>query len=392
MPPTAYLDNAASAYRPKAIKEDRLVIEYREMPLHMKAATDENLFDAWFATWDGPDRAGDIIQKGAFANLEDFRRAGYILHDHKGPEVGYPLEVVQDNVGLRVIGKWHDTVAAKECRNVVSGRLASGLDAFGSIGYKTLASQPTFIDGRSCKLITKLNLYECSFTSLPCNPSARVIAAKGDDWTLAEFKQWWDYQRKSGRAISRANLKVIKDVYDSLRGVKDSLSDFLLQFVPEDDSELLLTAREDHSNTVVDDDASQQAIESRPRNTYSPEDRAYASGKAPRGPGDPRTAAGNVIPGVGSPTADLMERGKSGGLTRPQALEQMRKHDEVRRYIDGLGGKSGGHILDDLAGLPPKIRDLEITHALLEGKRAFLLEQGHTKVAPSPLGWGSPRG
>jgi HK97 family phage prohead protease len=388
MPSTAIVDNTAWSYHPSAIKEEPLVIEYHDTPLMLKAATDENLFDAWFATWDGPDRAGDIIAKGSFANLDDFKRAGYILHDHKGPEVGYPLEVVQDNVGLRVIGKWHDTVAARECRNVVTGRLNSGLDAFGSIGYKTLASQPTFIDGRSCKLITKLNLYECSFTSLPCNPSARVIASKGNDLTMEDIERWMDYHRKSGRAISKANLKEIRDAYDGLRGVKDRLGDFLLQFLPEDDSELLLTAaREDHFNTITADVNDQQAIEARAGVRSS----GVANGTLPL------RSAGNAIPGDrgigGQQTAANMEaarRGKSDDPpTRPRAtaLEQQRRHREAQEYIARLEAKRDRNLLHDLASLPPAIRALEIAHAHLGYKRAKLAELGHKNIAPNPLGW-----
>lgn len=264
-------------------KDAGIVLDYRAVPLSLKVgAADDNSFTAYFATWDGPDRANDIIQRGAFSNLDDFRRDGFLLHDHKGPEVAYPTAVAQDEVGLRVSGRWHDTEAGRECRKVVTARLDAGLDAFGSIGYRTLASQPTYVNGKSCNLITKLAVFECSFVSLPCNPAARVVSAKGLKMNIDELAlacKRFHSQVKEGRTISAATGSNLKELHRQARKIAAGVAS--------------LGGFED---------------------AYEDEEKET----------DPRRAAGNVLVGQGAVTAETMKGLDVASMHRLAAMHRAR--------------------------------------------------------------------
>lgn len=80
------------------------------------------------AVFGSVDRDGDVIAPGAFVNLEEFVRDGFVSynHDWSALPIAYPLEASQDASGLLVRARFHSTPEAQACRTVARERLAAG--------------------------------------------------------------------------------------------------------------------------------------------------------------------------------------------------------------------------------------------------------------------------
>jgi uncharacterized protein len=123
-----------------------------------------------------PDRAGDLITKGAFF----FVSAEIpILFQHNPSDlVGTWTETAETAEGLTVKGQMHlDQPRARTILGMVKSGLVSGL----SIGFKTKASTR---QGRN-RVISALDIYEISLVRDPSHPRARITSAKSQDTALA---------------------------------------------------------------------------------------------------------------------------------------------------------------------------------------------------------------
>ncbi|TGP88925.1 MULTISPECIES: HK97 family phage prohead protease [unclassified Mesorhizobium] len=124
---------------------------------------------AWpFAT---PDRVGDVIEKGAFANAT-LPLPMLFGHDPDDP-VGAWTEATEASDGLRLKGRLlvGEVRRADEVRSLVRAGAVRGL----SIGFITKKAMPRKGGGRT---ITKLELLEASLCAIPMHPGARVTDAK----------------------------------------------------------------------------------------------------------------------------------------------------------------------------------------------------------------------
>jgi HK97 family phage prohead protease len=183
------------------------VIERKSLTLQVKRADDSG-FLVYAGAFGNVDAQGDVIEPGAFANLESYVVDGVVLlgHDSKGLPLGYPETATQDAYGLLVGGKWHSTARAQEARTVFLERQQAGKSVMCSIGYDVIechyvdaAGNPVDTanafqrDGSGdfkrrqdvIRVITKLNVYEFSFVNIPANPEARAVAVK----TLTELEK-----------------------------------------------------------------------------------------------------------------------------------------------------------------------------------------------------------
>ncbi|MER8861787.1 HK97 family phage prohead protease [Mesorhizobium sp. M0757] len=124
---------------------------------------------AWpFAT---PDRVGDVIEKGAFANAA-LPLPMLFGHDRNDP-VGAWTEATEATDGLRLKGRLlvGEVQRADEVRALVKAGAVRGL----SIGMIVNKYAPRKGGGRT---ITKLQLLEASLVTIPMHPGARVTSAK----------------------------------------------------------------------------------------------------------------------------------------------------------------------------------------------------------------------
>lgn len=137
-------------------------------------------FSLYAAVFGNVDRQGDIIEPGAFDNLDEFVTEGWIALNHRQLDlpVGYPTKATQDAHGLYIEGRFHTTMEAQECRKVIKERKEAGKKIKCSIGYLCRDEAFEKQDGTMIRRIKKASVYEGSFVNLAANNSAEVVDAK----------------------------------------------------------------------------------------------------------------------------------------------------------------------------------------------------------------------
>jgi len=196
----------------------------------VKSLDDAGRFSIYFAAFGNVDRADEVIEPGAFRNLDDFVKAGWIGTNHQMNDlpVGFPVTATQDAKGLLVTGQFHSTPAAQECRTVITERYQAGKSVKGSVGYRVLDSQQGKLAGKSIKILKNIDLFEASFVNLPANTQADLVSVKSADepstpegdpmpdlYSLVEVKTLLD-GLKAGRVISKVNHEKLTDYAETL--------------------------------------------------------------------------------------------------------------------------------------------------------------------------------
>lgn len=203
---------------------------------------DSGHFSGYFARFGNVDRVGDVIEPGAFKNLDEFATDGWIgvSHDMHALPVAMIDSVRQDEKGLLVSGRFHSHPAAQACRSVVTERMQAGRAVKCSIGYKTDDSKKDRLDGKSITRLKALRVFEASFVNLAANPAASVIAAKSLDSdgpkiiTIDELKGFLEeIDTKAGKTISKTNYNKLKDMHAKLGDAHAMLGSFLNQHDPD---------------------------------------------------------------------------------------------------------------------------------------------------------------
>ena len=123
------------------------------------------------------DRDGDTVMVGAFTEtIREFKRNPVMLIDHKNSVeniAGSYTEVMQDDIGLRVIGKVSNAPELRTVRFLImEGHL------------KTLSMGGVFLYGPDGHTIEKVYLFEISLVAIPANPDA-LFQARSLDLTSA---------------------------------------------------------------------------------------------------------------------------------------------------------------------------------------------------------------
>lgn len=148
----------------------------RTIEIKRADVSDVGMFAGYGSTFDrAPDRAGDIIARGAFAkSLQEHRAAGSSpgmlwAHDIREP-VGKWLSLAEDDRGLKVSGRLTLALARAKDAHALLKDDALSL----SIGYRVRADG---IEGRN-RVLKDLELLEISLVSVPANPHAVVTSVK----------------------------------------------------------------------------------------------------------------------------------------------------------------------------------------------------------------------
>ena len=122
-------------------------------------------YGSTFANVTAKDRDGDTVMPGAFTEtIREFKRNPVMLTDHKNSVAniaGSYTEVVQDDIGLRVVGKVSNAPELRAIRFLImEGHL------------KTLSMGGVFLYGPDGHTIEKVYLFEISLVAIPANPDA----------------------------------------------------------------------------------------------------------------------------------------------------------------------------------------------------------------------------
>lgn len=225
-------------------RHDRGALERKSFDVQFKALDESGSFDAYVAIFGNVDRWGDVIAPGAFRNLADFEKSGWITvsHDWSSLPVAMIETAVQDGVGLRVTGRFHATPEAQSCRIVTSERLAAGKTVACSIGYRTIESAPQTVDGKTVNMLKSIHVYEASFVNIGANAMAQASAVKSADKLLTlDQVESKIASYKAGRVLSAENHARLKEFARGLHGhgtsaceMAKGLRDWLSQYGDDD--------------------------------------------------------------------------------------------------------------------------------------------------------------
>lgn len=120
------------------------------------------------AVFDVPDRARDVVRRGAFAGADPARVPLLWQHGAERP-VGRVLSLAEDARGLRVVAAFaQGSRGADEAAALVRAGALSGL----SFGYRVRRARPD--RARGVRELIEVDLMEVSLVTFPMQPLARV--------------------------------------------------------------------------------------------------------------------------------------------------------------------------------------------------------------------------
>ncbi len=135
------------------------------------------VFDGLASTFGTPDRAGDVIEPGAFR--DSLARAGRIKmlwqHDPRAP-IGIWEHIEETAAGLAVKGRL--VLEVQQAREALALLRAGAVDAL-SIGFSVPRAGASFDRESSLRRLNRIDLWEVSIVTFPANPDARVARVKG---------------------------------------------------------------------------------------------------------------------------------------------------------------------------------------------------------------------
>lgn len=192
--------------------------ETKSFDLAVKEVGDDGTFAMYAAIFGNVDRGGDVIEPGAFTNLDEFVKSGTILLNHRQDKapIGLPLSAEQDTTGLKVTGRFHATPEAQAVRTIARERLEAGKEVQASIGYVADDYRLEQRGRQTVRVLEGVRVYEASIVNVAMNPKAGVVSAKSREarpmaldeterGLIAAIKRAVGLESKSGKAISAAN-------------------------------------------------------------------------------------------------------------------------------------------------------------------------------------------
>ncbi len=203
--------------------------------------TEARSFEGYGAVFGNIDSYDDIIAPGAFAaSIAEHKSAGTMPvmlwnHDAMAMPIGVWTGLEEDDHGLKMSGRFLDTVAGRDAYTIAKAGAVTGL----SIGYFVTASEIEKRNGKAVRVITEVKLIEVSLVTFPANDLARVDDVKSQ--TL-ENEEHMKMQRKS--------LERLAEIF----GEAKDLIDGLVNEADEEKSELDDRADDEEDSQLSDDD------------------------------------------------------------------------------------------------------------------------------------------
>lgn len=239
------------------------MLEHKTFPItqaQFKADTDvgPGTFEGIGAAFGNIDKGGDVIVKGAFADvLPTFLERGFVSvgHDFIGLPEATITDAKETDEGLWFSAQFHSHQAAQDARTVLTERIARGKFVGLSIGWlPDYSPEGMEIRDDGVRVIKRVaELPEMAITLVPMNVLAEVRDAKsglGTDLPYAEHGDWvrdaitqfvthtkfrHDLRMKEGRVLSAANRSRLSDIAAALRTGAADLDGILSETDPERD-------------------------------------------------------------------------------------------------------------------------------------------------------------
>lgn len=211
--------------------------EQKTFEIKLKALNEKGEFEGYASVFNVVDFGNDNIMPGAFKKTLE-KNGGKVpildIHD-KTVQIGWNVEAVEDNIGLKVKGKINlEVQAGRERYALAKQAIDLGVPMGLSIGY--IAREWSF-EG-DVRILKEVDLFEYSFVPFPMNPLAQVVGMKNADFdNFVEAKLVEETDVQVGiRLLSPANFNqknfkkiTLKDsspqvfaIVNSLKGEKEN--------------------------------------------------------------------------------------------------------------------------------------------------------------------------
>ena len=155
-------------------------MEFKQFEFEVKKVGERGVLEGYASVKNQVDAYGDVVLDGAYANLAEFVREGFVSfgHDHAGMPIGFVESAREDEYGLFVSMKFHGTAVAQEAWKVAAERMEAGRSVGLSIGYLPVSWRYEERDGRRVRLLESVDLKEFSLVTMPAARSAVATGVK----------------------------------------------------------------------------------------------------------------------------------------------------------------------------------------------------------------------
>lgn len=155
------------------------------------------------------DSYGDVIQKGAFAKtLSDMagRIAFCYQHDIWNP-IGKINIIKEDEKGLYL------EVTISESEDDIKTKIKEGILKEMSIGYRTIKSNDSIVNGVEIRQLTEVKLFEVSIVTIAANPLAIIEGMKSEverkNYIESEFDRIIAIEKSHNKQFELLKLKAL---------------------------------------------------------------------------------------------------------------------------------------------------------------------------------------
>ncbi len=149
--------------------------------VHIKDA-DRGEIEAVFATLDVVDHDGDVTRKGAFDTGAPVRISawGHSVWSDRGNKMPVGKGTIRETGTEAILdGKFFlDTTEGRDTFTVVKEMSVDGPGQEWSYGFDIIDSEPTEVDGKKARLLTKLKVHEISPVLLGAGIGTRTVGVK----------------------------------------------------------------------------------------------------------------------------------------------------------------------------------------------------------------------
>lgn len=186
-------------------------MERKHINFEIKSLNEETgEIEGYGSTFGGePDSHGDVIVKGAFAKSLTERPVRMLSNHNWDNVVGKWDEIVEDEHGLRIKGRFANTPKGQEIRELVK---MGAIDSF-SIGYITKDFE---VNSHGVYLLKEVDLYEVSIVTVPSNKNATVTSIKSLEIRDVEtlLRDAAGFSRQEAKALLAGGYKALCNLRD----------------------------------------------------------------------------------------------------------------------------------------------------------------------------------
>lgn len=173
-------------------------MEQKAINIELKFNKENNSIEGIASKYGNKDHVGDVVVYGAFSRSLKERKPKMLWQHRTDMPIGVWDELKETDEGLYVKGRFSDTQAGREARELAKD---GAIDSM-SIGYATVKSE--YDEVNSLRKLVDVDLYEISLVTFPANDKATITSVKAD--SIKDIRDFEDHLREVGFSNYKAKL------------------------------------------------------------------------------------------------------------------------------------------------------------------------------------------